>query len=483
MSLWLCIRLPNLPLECLCRQPAIADTCPIVVLERQRVVASNDLAYTAGVRPGQSGGTVRALLNSDDLQIIERDSTRENATLQQLQSWAYSLTPTLECWNNDSLQLEIGRCLKLHGSIEALISRIRQGFAQRGFSIELGLANTRSAAWLLSHSDSEQALCIDQAVADRLAPLPITLIPSKGDPGFPKIASKLQRAGIHTFGDLRGLPGAALARRCGKSFADWIGSLHQVNDEVTQDFEQPPSFQDSLWFGFEIRNRAELHPAMNRLLTDFCQFLHNVQRTALEIEWQLLRVTAEPDCFSVRSSVPHDNANRWFELSCLQLESLTLTGDIEGLALEVRQLLDALPLTDDLFLEQHLAEPMHNLLDRLRSRLGLRAVNQITLRDAHLPEHSQYMVEAAPDQRTLCTWRAQRPFWLLTEPQPVHQDGQQLFWNGPLTLVYGPERIEDNWWQRPVSRDYHIARNSAGQPLWLFQDRHSQRWYVHGVLP
>ncbi len=71
----------------------------------------------------------------------------------------------------------------------------------------------------------------------------------------------------------------------------------------------------------------------------------------------------------------------------------------------------------------------------------------------------------------------------MPEAQLVRQEHDLLYWNGPLDIIYGPERIEDNWWEQPVSRDYYIACQAGGQPLWLYQDRHTKLWYVQGILP
>jgi len=51
-------------------------------------------------------------------------------------------------------------------------------------------------------------------------------------------------------------------------------------------------------------------------------------------------------------------------------------------------------------------------------------------------------------------------------------------------LLQGPERIESGWWDgKGVARDYYVARPpSQGIRLWVFQERQSKRWYVHGVF-
>ena len=70
----------------------------------------------------------------------------------------------------------------------------------------------------------------------------------------------------------------------------------------------------------------------------------------------------------------------------------------------------------------------------------------------------------------------------MPQPQPLRQHGSQLYWNSALKLLHGPERIEDNWWQKAVSRDYYIATDSSGQHYWVFHDRLGKQWYIHGVF-
>ena len=103
-------------------------------------------------------------------------------------------------------------------------------------------------------------------------------------------------------------------------------------------------------------------------------------------------------------------------------------------------------------------------------------------RDEHLPEFALLVSNDLGNEQSSRAHCAQRPFWLMPQPQALRQRGQQLYWNGPLALVYGPERIEDNWWQEAVSRDYYIAADGSGQHYWVFQDRLAGPWYIHGVF-
>jgi protein ImuB len=76
-----------------------------------------------------------------------------------------------------------------------------------------------------------------------------------------------------------------------------------------------------------------------------------------------------------------------------------------------------------------------------------------------------------------------RPVWLLKEPAKLHDaDVEQLHRSRSL-LEEGPERIESGWWDgKDVARDYYIVRQAGGARLWIFQERRSRCWYVHGVF-
>jgi protein ImuB len=75
-----------------------------------------------------------------------------------------------------------------------------------------------------------------------------------------------------------------------------------------------------------------------------------------------------------------------------------------------------------------------------------------------------------------------RPIWLLNEPARLRApDVERL--RQSRSLLEGPERIESGWWDgKDVTRDYYIVRQSGGTRLWIFQERRSRRWFVHGVF-
>ena len=472
MSLWLCLRFPQLPLQC----QTVSEAQPIVVLARQRVLRANDCAASLGIQEGMAAATVRALAGGESLQLLSRNQDAEQRGLQQLCCWAYGITPTLYPWRGDCLQLEIGGCLALFRSLDALLHTVHCGIELRGYRVEAGLAPTPKAAWLFSFT-AEGLTGNTEDWRERLKPLPLTLLDE-----FPKEVAALHRAGLQRLGDILALPEAALGRRCGKTFVHWLRQMLGQETDLQPDYHPPEQFSDQHWFGYEVKTSTELLPAVRQLLQALCGFLRQTQLQTEEIEWQLVAIDRRVQCLQVRSSSRHSDWENWYQLTQLQLERLQLRTGIEGLALECRQLLAGRSASIDLFSPHNQREPMQALLDRLRNRLGLQAILSIGCRDEHLPELALHVSSEASAGNSAAQPGARRPFWLLPEPQPLRREQEQLHWQGLLQLVAGPERIEDNWWQEPVSRDYYIARGSRGQYYWLFHDRLRGQWYIHGLF-
>lgn len=474
MSLWLCLRFDQLPLQCLSR----CEQQPVVVLAAQRVLRANDCAAALGIREGMGTATVRALAEGEAVQLLERDEAAEQRCQQQLCCWAYSITPTLYIWRGDCLQLEVGSCLNLFRGLDALLAEVSSGTGSRGYRVQYGLAQTPRAAWLLSFASGDAAMAIQQPLAERLAPLPLTLLDT-----FSSTVDSLRRAGLHTLGDILALPPAALGRRCGKEFTHFLQQVLGQREDLQADYQPPATFSDEHWFGYEVKANDELLPAVQQLLQSLCRFLRNTQLQTSDINWQLIGIDHKPREICVRSASSHSDWKNWYQLTCIRFEQLQLTSSVEGLALICEQLRPGQLESIDLFSPRNQREPLAGLLDRLRNRLGLQAIEKVGCRDEHLPEFAVHVSSERPgDEHSTSPHCAQRPFWLMAQPQALRQHNSRLYWNGALDLVYGPERIEDNWWREAISRDYYVATDKGGQHYWVFRDRLARQWYIHGVF-
>ena len=63
------------------------------------------------------------------------------------------------------------------------------------------------------------------------------------------------------------------------------------------------------------------------------------------------------------------------------------------------------------------------------------------------------------------------------------QQGQPQY-QGPLTLLAGPQRLEAGWLEgRAALRDYYVARSPGAGLVWVYCDRlGAARWYLHGLF-
>ena len=84
-----------------------------------------------------------------------------------------------------------------------------------------------------------------------------------------------------------------------------------------------------------------------------------------------------------------------------------------------------------------------------------------------------------------------RPLCLMSRPTEIAvtsliPDGPPLsfrYEGRPHAVVHsvGPERIETGWWRGPhVHRDYFRILTDTGRGSWLFRDRRTNRWFLHG---
>ena len=85
------------------------------------------------------------------------------------------------------------------------------------------------------------------------------------------------------------------------------------------------------------------------------------------------------------------------------------------------------------------------------------------------------------------------PTWLLDTPLKLAVRRDCPLYQGPLTLLAGPQRIEAAWWGVMALRDYFLAHSAQAGLLWIYRERLTARgidgdrqqagaWYLHGVF-
>ena len=473
-EIWLCLHLPKLALEVF----ADCDSQPLAVIERQRVHCGN----APQLEPGLAVATAQALCAG--LRLVERQPQRETETLHALAHWAYQFTPTVGVAEDNSLLLEIGGCRRLHQGLDKLLQRLRDELEARGHHSLFGLAHTRKAAWLLARTGAEPALSGDRLDAQRLeqqlGAAPVNRLPLPGQTGV-----ALARMGITTLTELQTLPQAALGKRFGADCVRYLQQLWGRFPDPQPAFTPTPSFRRGVSFIDGVHNRQMLLFPMKHLVQALCDYLSARQLHCRALHWQLCDARGPQAEMSIELAAAQNRWRTFLELSQLKLDSLPLRDAVYTLRLGCDSFSVAAPGTLNLFDDPDTSlDNGSALLDRLRARLGPAALQRLEAPAAHWPE-AAWRVPAAHEQCVnAAPPTAPRPLWLLPKPSALRRHDRQLLWdtNTPLELLRGPERIGNHWWQNTSQeRDYYIARHRDGL-CWIFRERGSGAWFVHGLF-
>ncbi|SAL49331.1 DNA polymerase [Caballeronia terrestris] len=96
--------------------------------------------------------------------------------------------------------------------------------------------------------------------------------------------------------------------------------------------------------------------------------------------------------------------------------------------------------------------------------------------------------DATPDQLPLnlpdrAVPSQPRPCWILETPLKLLLRNERPFYRRPLKIISRTERIEAGWWDgNGVQRDYYIASDDRGRMFWLYRERLSGEWFLHGFF-
>lgn len=466
--LWLALHFHALPLEIFSRGAVLSD--PLVVSEKQagrtRVIARNDTAAAAGVQVGMAAAAAQAL--ADGLVVRTRDLLAEAESLAGLAVWAGRFTPSVSIAPPDGLLLEISRCLSLHRGLDKLLQQARNGLDAMGYAAAMACAPSSHGAWLLAKAGVEKAIRARPRLEAVLAAVPVALLDQP-----PAVTEGLHRIGVRTLGDCLRLPRAGIARRFGQALIDELDRALGKLPEARTFFEPPPSFERALELPAPVQTAQALLFATRRLLPELEAYLGLHQSGVQELELVCRHQRRDPTAVRLGFVKPIRDAARMQLLLHETLGRTHLPAPVFNIVLSARRVLPLSASSGDLFQTKHSEADGDLLLERLRIRLGQSAVYGIETAADHRPERAWR--RSRNPKRTAATANRHRPLWLLPQPLPCH--------DGRLKLLSGPERIESGWWDGgAVARDYYVAQDRSGTQLWVYCDRTSGEWFVHGMF-
>ena len=320
----------------------------------------------------------------------------------------------------------------------------------------------------------------------------------------------LERIGCRTWGDLRRLPRAGVARRFGAALVDALDAAYGQRPERFRWEQVPEAFDVRIELPSLATSAPELLWSAQRLLAQFQVWLQarNKGVLALELEWTLdLRRLNGLDLpphqrLPVRTAQPTQDVGHLRRLIGEHLARASLGAPANHLRLRSLETVPWAGASRSLLPDDDIeGEALHQLIERLSVRIGAANVVQPCARADHRPECMQSWQQAQPRRaqavsktRNPVPMDAIYPAWLLPHAQRLEVRGEKPCYQGPLRLLVGPQRLETGWWDAapdgPAMRDYFIARSDHAGLLWVYRERLSAqaagksqavRWFLHGV--
>jgi protein ImuB len=311
----------------------------------------------------------------------------------------------------------------------------------------------------------------------------------------------LERTGCRSWGELRTLPRAGVARRFGAGLLEALDAGYGERPERYPWLALPEEFDLKVELAALATTAPELMWAAQRLLTQLQVWLQARHRgvLALELEWTLdLRrlngVRLPPhEQLAVRTAQPTQDIAHLRRLVAEHLSRASLSAPANHLRLRSLETLPWSGASKSLLPEDNVkGERLHQLVERLSVRLG---EGNVVVPQGQADYRPERMQEWVPARKALppcepATADALYPCWLLPRPLPLEVRNNVPHYGGPLRRLTRLYRVETGWWEagEPACRDYFMARSEEAGLVWIFRERPPSmeqaqefRWYLQGL--
>ena len=425
-----------------------------------------------------------------------------SAALFSAACWALQFSPRVVVLE-EAVLMETGSVQRLWGGLDALIEAVRQ---QWQIHAETAQANGQNlvlaqgaTAWLALARLRLALRATAPALEVATDALPLWTLSA-----LQAHAPVLQRLGCRTWGDVRALPRAGLARRLGARTMKVLDEAYGLLPEAHDWLVWPEQFSLRHDLGYPAHDAAAVLQAARPLLRSLQLWLQARHHglLALQLRWHhdLRRMDGEAlppwDALEIRTAQPTQAMSHLERLLRERITRLGWRAPVDMLELQAlettafaAEALSCLPPTMPDVQEGAGAASLqwHEWVERVGARWGEDCVQVPRPCADHRPEAMQQWVNAgtalqeraaprraAPAAGCADPWQALWPPWLLSSPKPLTLEGSRPCWHGPLQLRAGPYRLEAGWWDAEDTaavRDYFVGCNEAVGHVWIYRER------------
>ena len=439
-----------------------------------RIYCLNMAAERSGLYRGMSFADARSFC----VNLVSRpaDPAGDQRFLSGLRRWVMRWCPWVGEDGRDGLLLDITGSAHLFGGEKALLAEMRARLLQAGFSVQIGLAQTRGAAWARAHYGEDAVL----------KQLPVAALRLDG-----ATVTGLKGMGLRTIGQLADMPRAPLARRFGPELLMRLDQALGARPEQINPVTEPPHFGVRLTLPEPIGLESDVMAAAERLLNLLCDKLAAQQAGARVLCLTLRRVDSQAQDVELRLARPLRDPLRILPLFRRGVADVDAGFGIDQIRL---QAVEVEPLPDEQVGLASNRDPgrLDDLISRIGTRIGLDNVQRFLPVDSYIPERA-FIIAPAASSRAGTGWASPNPRpVVLFAPEPVSAKGnrppERFHWRRmALTTgrAIGPERISPEWWLDDPDwssglRDYWRVETLQGRRLWMFYTPQDPGWFVQG---
>lgn len=443
-----------------------------------RIYCLNHAAEAQGLHRGMGLSDARAYCPA--LESCPANPVADLRFLTMLARWSKRYCPWVGLDGRDGLLLNIAGSAHLFGGEAGMLDDMRARLARAGLTGHVAVADTRGAAWALTHFGTSQR------GGEDITGLPVAALRLE-----PKTDTALQRLGLRMISDLMALPRATLARRFGAELVLRLDQAMGTQNEAISPLSEAPHYGVRMTLPEPIGLRDDVMAGTARLLERLCAKLKDQDMGARRLCLTLRRVDQGAQQVELRLAAPMRDAGRILPLFERGVAEADAGFGIDQMRLEVTQV-ESLPKTQITYATAARPDGLEDLITRLGNRIGLDNIQRFLPADSHIPERSFKRVVAAYSvpEGPWVSLRS-RPIRLFA-PEPVSASGTRpperfrwrnmFFTTGRAT---GPERIAPEWWLpddawRTGLRDYWKVETTQGRRLWLFYTPQNPGWFVQG---
>ena len=478
-EIWMYIKFPKLSLEAITINYSKDFTNkPLVVIDthknKRKIIAYNNLSKDYGIDKTISLST--ALAMCPDLIIKERNSSQEKKLLNNLAIIGYQFTADITI-ENHALCLEISKSKRLFRGYNNLLCLIHEKislykiFAINGFGINPLIAK------ILCKNKFQKNLPNLNNVYKELNKIPAIKITDNLNARkiFPLL-------GIQSIKDLIDIPISLLSERFNSDLISNLEILLNKKQQILCRFKPSKTFHDEIQYINGLTNKESLIFPMKSLLKSLNEYLIAIHCRCSQIIWEFTTPLNVNITMKIKLSRSKNDWSELLNLSRIKLDNINLPKVVEKVSLYCADLIEDKKINNEIFNDnKNKSQYKGNLVDSIVAKVGEKALFTLLTKNEHIPEKAgsitKFDMKQFFEQQTT---ENTRPLWLLKTPNPIKFLNGKLYFKSPITILSGPERINDNWWENNQQLDYYIARDEEGTNYWIYKS--GVKWFIHGIF-